>query len=45
MFYYSFNIYLYNILFIINDKKIEFTYDYLFKNKGKYIIKYKFKNY
>ena len=27
----------------INDKKIEFTYDYIFKNKGKYIIKYKFK--
>ena len=27
----------------INDKKIEFTYDYTFKNKGKYIIKYKFK--
>ena len=27
----------------INDKKIKFTYDYLFKNKGKYIIKYKFK--
>ena len=27
----------------INDKKIDFTYDYTFKNKGKYIIKYKFK--
>ena len=27
----------------ISDKKIEFTYDYIFKNKGKYIIKYKFK--
>ena len=27
----------------INDKKIEFTYDYIFKNKGKYIIKFKFK--
>ena len=27
----------------INDKKIEFTYDYIFKNKGKYRIKYKFK--
>ena len=27
----------------INDKKIDFTYDYIFKNKGKYIIKYKFK--
>ena len=27
----------------INGKKIEFTYDYIFKNKGKYIIKYKFK--
>ena len=27
----------------INDKKIDFTYYYTFKNKGKYIIKYKFK--
>ena len=27
----------------INDKNIEFTYYYTFKNKGKYIIKYKFK--
>ena len=27
----------------INDKKIDFTYDYIFKNKGKYIIKYIFK--
>ena len=27
----------------INNKKIDFTYDYTFKNKGKYIIKYKFK--
>ena len=27
----------------INDKKNEFTYDYIFKNKGKYTIKYKFK--
>ena len=28
----------------INDKKIDFTYYYSFKNKGKYKIKYKFKN-
>ena len=27
----------------INDKKIDFTYYYIFKNKGKYLIKYKFK--
>ena len=27
----------------INDNKIEFTYFYKFNNKGKYIIKYKFK--
>ena len=27
----------------INDKKIDFAYYYTFKNKGKYIIKYKFK--
>ena len=27
----------------INDKKIDFTYYYTFNNKGKYIIKYKFK--
>ena len=27
----------------INDKKIDFTYYYTFKSKGKYIIKYKFK--
>ena len=27
----------------INDKKINFTYYYTFKNKGKYKIKYKFK--
>ena len=27
----------------INDIKIDFTYYYTFKNKGKYIIKYKFK--
>ena len=27
----------------INDKKINFSYYYTFKNKGKYIIKYKFK--
>ena len=27
----------------INDKQIDFTYYYTFKNKGKYIIKYKFK--
>ena len=27
----------------INDKKIDFTYCYVFKNKGKYLIKYKFK--
>ena len=27
----------------INDKKIDFDYYYTFKNKGKYIIKYKFK--
>ena len=27
----------------INDKKIDFTYYYKFNNKGKYIIKYKFK--
>ena len=27
----------------INDKIIDFTYYYIFKNKGKYLIKYKFK--
>ena len=27
----------------INDKKIDFTYYYTFKNKGKYKIKFKFK--
>ena len=27
----------------INDNKIDFTYFYTFNNKGKYIIKYKFK--
>ena len=27
----------------INDKKIDFTYYYTFKNKGIYTIKYKFK--
>ena len=27
----------------INDKKIDFTYYYKFKNKGKYIIKYRIK--
>ena len=27
----------------INKKKIDFTYYYIFENKGKYIIKYKFK--
>jgi len=33
-----------NCEIFINDKKIEFTYDYKFKNEGKYKIKYKFKN-
>ena len=28
----------------IDDKKIDFTYYYCFKNKGKYKIKYIFKN-
>ena len=27
----------------INGKIIDFTYYYIFKNKGKYLIKYKFK--
>ena len=33
-----------NCEIFINDKKIKFTYDYNFKNKGQYKIKYKFKN-
>ena len=33
-----------NCEIFINDKKIEFTYDYNFKDEGKYKIKYKFKN-
>ena len=33
-----------NIEIKINEKKIEFTYDYKFKKEGKYKIEYLFKN-
>ena len=33
-----------NIIIKINGKKIEFTYYYKFKEEGKYIIEYFFKN-
>ena len=33
-----------NIEILINDKKIDFSYFYKFENKGKYKLKYNFKN-